>query len=371
MTHEKTSPQVEDGHTRIANELLEAMCRAGFSARQWAVVMAVVRKTYGYGKKGDDIGLGQLEQMTGIDKGNLSRVVRELADARVLTRTEGMFGHKLGVNKRYAQWRQKGATRGAATLATGDYETGLPDQQPWLPVQQPQMDDSGGAESATGVASLATAVGVVDSATGVVDLATVAESAKLGLSNRQPQKETIQKKEKPSRTILSDSTCDRAVPARQSGGADEPSPEFMTAWSAYPKREGGNPRKAAWTAWKARIRAGEATAPELVEATRGYAKFCDAGNKTGTQFVLMASTFYGPGEHWREWLASTVPTGANVADGAKPWYAQVGFSNPWEAENAGCTEGNRWMWEDRQQVRTEQDWPAWKASQAAARGASA
>ena len=51
LTYDIASPQVEDGHTRIANELLEAMCRAGFSARQWAVVMAVVRKTYGYGKR--------------------------------------------------------------------------------------------------------------------------------------------------------------------------------------------------------------------------------------------------------------------------------------------------------------------------------
>lgn len=178
------------------------------------------------------------------------------------------------------------------------------------------------------------------------------------------------KERKHSRTILSDGTCDQAVPARQSGGADEPSPEFMTAWSAYPKREGGNPRKAAWTAWKARVRAGDATAQELVEATRGYAKFCDTGNKTGTQFVLMASTFYGPGEHWREWLPSTSDTAANAPGGVKPWYAVVGFSNQWEAENAGCTEGNRWMWENRQRVRTEQDWPAWKASQAAARGAS-
>ncbi|CUJ51602.1 conserved phage C-terminal domain-containing protein [Achromobacter xylosoxidans] len=48
---------------------------------------------------------------------------------------------------------------------------------------------------------------------------------------------------------------------------------------------------------------------------------------------------------------------------ARDWWLSAGFSNPWEAENAGCTEGNRWMWENRQQVRTEQDWPAWKARQ--------
>lgn len=45
------------------------------------------------------------------------------------------------------------------------------------------------------------------------------------------------------------------------------------------------------------------------------------------------------------------------------WWVEVGFSNQWEAENAGCTEGNRWMWENRQQVRTEQDRKAWLAAQ--------
>lgn len=48
---------------------------------------------------------------------------------------------------------------------------------------------------------------------------------------------------------------------------------------------------------------------------------------------------------------------------AREWWVEVGFSNQWEAENAGCTEGNRWMWENRQQVRTEQDRKAWLAAQ--------
>ena len=95
------APQVEDGHTRIANELLEAICRAGFSARQWAVLMAVVRKTYGYGKKSDDISLGQLSSMTGIAKSHASRAVNSLITAGVLRRTAGTFGHSLSINKRY------------------------------------------------------------------------------------------------------------------------------------------------------------------------------------------------------------------------------------------------------------------------------
>ena len=98
------SPQLENGFTRIANELLDAMIAARLSARQWSVVMAVVRKTYGFNKKEDDIGLGQLASMTGIDKAHLSRAVRELADLNIITRSAGTHGHKLGINKNFDEW---------------------------------------------------------------------------------------------------------------------------------------------------------------------------------------------------------------------------------------------------------------------------
>lgn len=355
-------PQVEDGHTRIANELLEAMCRAGFSARQWAVVMAVVRKTYGYGKKADDISLGQLEGMTGIAKPHASRAVNDLIAAGVLRRSAGTFGNSLSLNKRYKQWAV-GAPREVTESVTQE----LPKEQLGLPKQQP-LD--GVTDLATQVTDSVTTNGVAELVTGGTESVRVTESVTQGLPNRQPQKETIQKKEKHSRTILSDGTGDGAELTRHGVGADEPSPEFMAAWSIYPKRMGGNPRKMAWKAWKARLRAGEATSQELVDATRGYAKFCDSEHKTGTQYVLMASTFYGSGEPWREWLPKAADA-SGEGSGARPWYALVGFSNQWEAENAGCTEGNRWMWENRQQVRTEQDWPAWKASQAEIGRASA
>jgi len=100
----KESPQLENGYTRIANDLLDAMVASGMTARQWAVVMAIVRKTYGFNKKHDDIGLGQLVAMTRIDKAHLSRTVRELADLKVLTRTVGTHGHNLGINKNFNEW---------------------------------------------------------------------------------------------------------------------------------------------------------------------------------------------------------------------------------------------------------------------------
>jgi phage replication O-like protein O len=110
------SPQLENGYTRLANELLEELISAGLTARQWAVVMAIVRKTYGYGKKTDDIGLSQLAEMTGIAKPHVSVAVRELAARCVITREQGKFGHRLGVNKNHRLWL---SVTDLVTLTTG------------------------------------------------------------------------------------------------------------------------------------------------------------------------------------------------------------------------------------------------------------
>jgi len=98
------SPQLEDGHTRIANELLEALLLARLTSRQWAIVIALVRKTYGFNKKKDDIGLGQLSDLTGLAKPHVSVAVRELEERKIISREKGIFGHVMGINKNHDQW---------------------------------------------------------------------------------------------------------------------------------------------------------------------------------------------------------------------------------------------------------------------------
>ena len=82
--------------------------------------------------------------------------------------------------------------------------------------------------------------------------------------------------------------------------------DFEQAWAEYPKREGGNPKKAAFKAWKARRKAG-VPADELLNATRRYAQHCLAHGKAGTSYVKQGSTFYGPDEHYRESYSTSPP----------------------------------------------------------------
>ena len=111
------SVQLEDGYTRFANELLEAMLTARLSSRQWAVLIALARKTYGFNKKEDDIGLSQLAELTGLAKSHVSVTVRELEERRIINRRQGKFGHVMGINKAHKTWV------GIAKSATGVTES--------------------------------------------------------------------------------------------------------------------------------------------------------------------------------------------------------------------------------------------------------
>lgn len=79
----------------------------------------------------------------------------------------------------------------------------------------------------------------------------------------------------------------------------EKNPQFETAWSAYPKRVGGNNKQMAQKAWNARITAGE-SAEAMIEGTRRYALFCERSGKMGTEYVKQAGTFFGPSRHYAE-----------------------------------------------------------------------
>ncbi len=96
------SPQIEDGYTKLANEIMEALMRTNLPAYQGRVLWAILRKTYGFQKKEDWISNSQLVEMTGLRKQHVSRTMKELLERHIVTRS----GYKVGFNKDYTQWRE-------------------------------------------------------------------------------------------------------------------------------------------------------------------------------------------------------------------------------------------------------------------------
>ncbi|KLE93104.1 replication protein [Klebsiella aerogenes] len=91
---------LDDGFTRIANELLEAVMHAGLSQHQLLVFMAVMRKTYGFNKKSDWVSNEQISELTGILPHKCSAAKSALVKRGILTQT----GRVIGINKAVSEW---------------------------------------------------------------------------------------------------------------------------------------------------------------------------------------------------------------------------------------------------------------------------
>lgn len=105
----------------------------------------------------------------------------------------------------------------------------------------------------------------------------------------------------------SGASADAPPPKRSS--REDYSPDFETAWQAYPKRAGGNSKASAWKAWKARLK--EGVNPEsMQQGVKRYAAYVRATGSAGTQYVKQAVTFFGPDRHFEEsWQTPSAPGG--------------------------------------------------------------
>lgn len=104
--HRKPGPQLEDGYIRIANELFDAILSFKFTYRQTKVLLAVLRKTYGYGKKSDDISASQIGKMCGMPRPHVASTLVELEQLNVLFREPGRYGTITSINKKYSEWKR-------------------------------------------------------------------------------------------------------------------------------------------------------------------------------------------------------------------------------------------------------------------------
>ncbi|QQT50973.1 replication protein [Proteus mirabilis] len=95
-----TVANLEDGYTRIANDLFEAVMCADLTARQLKVVMAIIRKTYGFGKKLDRITNTQIAEMTGIHQTHVCKAKNEMIAMNIVISS----GNKIGINKDFTEW---------------------------------------------------------------------------------------------------------------------------------------------------------------------------------------------------------------------------------------------------------------------------
>ena len=95
------SPQLEHGHTRIANELLEQLALVPMSGVCLRVVLYVIRVTYGYGRKDAPMSIVDIATNTSSTRSYVSEALNWLEGSKIITRN----GRNIGIQKDWEQWK--------------------------------------------------------------------------------------------------------------------------------------------------------------------------------------------------------------------------------------------------------------------------
>ena len=105
------NPQLENGYTRLANSILEALYQAAprLSGTEVAAILFIVRSTYGWKRKEVDISIMCLAQELGVTKKQAKYVLDELINRhKILIQInppKGTLPRRVAFNKDYDSWR--------------------------------------------------------------------------------------------------------------------------------------------------------------------------------------------------------------------------------------------------------------------------
>lgn len=99
--------QLENGFTRIANDILEALARAPLNGTQFRILLVVLRYTYGFNRKEAELSESYLSKATGIHKQQIKRELKALINSHVVNVVfEATFNSSrvIAFNKDVDQW---------------------------------------------------------------------------------------------------------------------------------------------------------------------------------------------------------------------------------------------------------------------------
>lgn len=99
-----TSPQLENGFLRLANEIVDALAAYRIPGEQMQCLLFILRKTYGFGKKEDAISYSQFCDATGLKKPSVCRALNNLFKKKIINKKVNGNIATYSFNKTYSQW---------------------------------------------------------------------------------------------------------------------------------------------------------------------------------------------------------------------------------------------------------------------------
>lgn len=122
------NPQLEDGRTEIANEIVDALAKTHFSPGESKVLWVIFRKTYGYHKIADRISYSQFEEATGLNRWHIYPIVQRLKTRSIINVTGDGYSLFYSFQKDYEKWKSlpKSVTNHKTEIITETSNESLP-----------------------------------------------------------------------------------------------------------------------------------------------------------------------------------------------------------------------------------------------------
>lgn len=99
--------QLENGYSKIANEMLEIIYGTSFNATQLKIILCVIRYTWGFNRKTHNFSISFLSNATGVSRRYISDELKKLIDTKVfivIREHTSITSRILKLNKDYVQW---------------------------------------------------------------------------------------------------------------------------------------------------------------------------------------------------------------------------------------------------------------------------
>lgn len=108
---------LENGYTRVANEILENIPKLKLNGTQCGIIAIVWRYTYGFQRKEHDLSLSFISEATGYDKRQVQRELKRLEEKNVIIQNikSGSY-RKISFNKDFDSWIFGKSTIGESTI---------------------------------------------------------------------------------------------------------------------------------------------------------------------------------------------------------------------------------------------------------------
>ena len=102
------SPQLENGYTKVAHEILEALSRFRLRGAEYACTLYVIRATYGWRRVWARIPQQEFANKTGYSPQHIRRTLRDLVNKNILESDDTTRPKGWRFNKDYDRWRMSG-----------------------------------------------------------------------------------------------------------------------------------------------------------------------------------------------------------------------------------------------------------------------